>query len=79
MAQSEENNQISWFVMRDLKRPNAKMPAYKMLANKDFEVFTPMKWKLSIQGGKRIKETTPIIPDLLFVRSTRERLDPVVR
>lgn len=75
----EEENRICWFVMRDLKRPNAKLPAYKMLANEHFEVFTPMKWQLSIQRGKRIKEEVPIIPDLLFVHSTREKLDPIVR
>lgn len=75
----EEENRICWFVMRDLKRPNAKLPAYKMLANEHFEVFTPMKWQLSIKGGKRIKENVPFIPDLLFVHSTREKLDPIVR
>ncbi len=30
---------ISWFVMRDLKRPNAKLPAYKFLAEQGLEVF----------------------------------------
>ena len=26
-----QKHQKHWFVMRDLKRPNAKLPAYKML------------------------------------------------
>lgn len=79
MILSEEENQVCWFVMRDLKRSNAKLPAYKMLANEHLEVFTPMKWQLSIKGGKRIKEEVPVILDLLFVHSTREKLDPIVR
>lgn len=47
MAQSEEP--MYWFVMRDLKRPNAKEPAYKQLGELSIEVFTPLKWHLSIK------------------------------
>jgi hypothetical protein len=64
--------------MRDLKRSNAKWPAYKFLAAKEFEVFTPTKWQLTTKAGKRTREKVPIIRDLLFVHSTREELDPVV-
>ena len=35
-----------WYVMRDLKRRNAKNPAYSMLEDAGFEVFTPMKWEV---------------------------------
>lgn len=54
MAQSEEP--MHWFVMRDLKRPNAKEPAYKQLGELSIEVFTPLKWHLSIKKGKRERE-----------------------
>lgn len=67
-----------WFVMRDLKRPNAKRPAYKTLSDGHFEVFTPMKWKLATVQGKRIRKEVPVIQDLLFVHTRREDLDPVV-
>ena len=43
MATSEGEKQTCWYVMRDLKRANAKLPAYKQLLNEHFEVFTPMK------------------------------------
>ena len=33
-----------WFVMRDLKRGNAKQPAYKLLAELKIRFFTPMVW-----------------------------------
>jgi hypothetical protein len=77
-SKKEENEPKSWFVMRDLKRVNAKLPAYKLLRNSEFEVFTPMKWRLVKKNGQKIKEEIPAIPDLLFVHSTREKLDWMV-
>lgn len=67
-----------WYVMRDLKRPNAKLPAYKQLGNEHIEVFTPMKWSLKTKNGKQIREKIPFIQDLLFVHETQERLNPIV-
>ncbi len=67
-----------WFVMRDLKRANANLPAYKQLAELGFEVFTPMKWEIVIRQGKRKRVHIPFVQDLLFVHSTRSELDPVV-
>ena len=64
--------------MRDLKRPNAKLPAYKFLAEQGLEVFTPMTWHLSVRHGKRIREERPFLPDLLFVHCDRSLLDPLV-
>lgn len=68
----------AWFVMRDLKRPNAKLPAYRQLSDAGFEVFTPLMPKIMTRGTKRVKESVPVIHDLLFVNSTRSFLDPVV-
>ena len=67
-----------WYVMRDLKRANAKLPAYMMLGDMEFEVFVPMKWQLISKHGKHIRKQVPFLRDLLFVHSTREKLDPVV-
>lgn len=64
--------------MRDLKRHNAKLPAYKFLEEKQLEVFTPMKWRLVEERGKRMRKKVPVIPDLLFVHSTRRTLDEIV-
>lgn len=73
---SELNEQ--WFVMRDLKRANAKLPAYKQLTEAGFHVFTPMTTKVIEKGERRERVTVPFIQDLLFVYSCRERLDRVV-
>ena len=67
-----------WFVMRDLKRGNAKQPAYKLLDELKIRFFTPMVWKLRIRQGKRIRQQVPFIPDLLFVYDFRKVLDPIV-
>lgn len=67
-----------WFVMSDLKRCNAKQPAYKLFKDLGMEVFTPMVWKLSVKHGRRCREEVPFIQDLLFVNGTRLAVDPIV-
>lgn len=76
MNQPEEP--MHWFVMRDLKRPNAKEPAYKQLGELGIEIFTPLRWHLSIKKGKREREKVPFIQDLLFVHDTQKHLDSIV-
>ncbi len=74
----EEASQISWFVMRDLSRPNALMPAYKQLANMDVEFFTPMKTAIKVVKGKKSRVEVPVIHDLLFLHGIREALDEAI-
>lgn len=70
--------QQQWFVMRDLKRPNAKERAYQHLSNLGFEVFTPLTTRIKDIGGKRTRREEPFIADLLFVHTTKDRLDKIV-
>lgn len=67
-----------WFVMRDLTRPNAKQPVYKLLDGMNIRNFTPMVWKLMLNHGKRERRRMPFIHDLLFVYASRAELDSVV-
>ncbi len=69
---------MQWYVMRDLKRTNAREPAYKKLAELKVEVYTPMRKRLVTRGGKRVREEVPFLQDLLFVHDTRSHLDPIV-
>ena len=64
--------------MRDLKRTNAKVPAYKLLKGMKMEVFVPMKWHLVTRKGVRVREEVPLIQDLLFVHETQDNLDAIV-
>jgi len=68
-----------WFVMRDLKRANAKLPAYKLLEAARIEAFTPMKKELIATPGKKTWREVPFIRDLLFVHATPETLAPILR
>lgn len=73
------DEETRWFVMRDLKRANAKMPAYKYLAELGFDVFTPMHWVLRDGVGARKQRLyLPYIPSLLFVHSPKSALDKIV-
>lgn len=74
MCQSEE-----WFVLRDLKRSNAKNPAYKFLPSLGVETFTPMHWviKDNPRGGK-VRQHVPFMPSLLFAKSSRHNLDEII-
>jgi hypothetical protein len=78
MASQGNDEEVRWYVMRDLKRTNAKQPAYKLLKEKKMEVFVPMRWHLSIRKGVRVREEVPFIQDMLFVHETQKNLDSVV-
>lgn len=73
-----QEKDVQWFVMRDLKRANAKYPAYQMLGDMGIKVFTPMVWKLLLRHGKRIPQKMPFMQDLLFVHESYEVLTPIV-
>ncbi|CAK7005231.1 MAG: hypothetical protein PARBB_00809 [Parabacteroides distasonis] len=68
-----------WYVMRDLKRSNAKLPGYKLLEKKQIRVFTPMKWELTGKSGIQTREQVPVIKDLLFAYSSLEELAPILQ
>lgn len=74
----DSDKQVQWFVMRDLKRANAKQPAYKLFDERNIRAFTPMTWRIVVEEGKRVRKQVPFIPDLLFVHENRENLDPIV-
>ncbi len=77
---SDENPVVEkhWYALRDLKRSNALLPAYKQLSQLGIEIFTPMRWRMSIKGGKKIRQEIPVIQDLLFAYDTRQALDPII-
>lgn len=78
VSSSDNDTLVRWFVMRDLKRANARQPAYRLFDGCNVSVFTPMTWRLFTERGRRVRREVPAIPDLLFVRSCREHLDPIV-
>lgn len=75
----KDNGQAYWFVMRDLKRPNSKLPAYKQLVGESCEVFTPLKRVLKTLHGRRVRVEVPVIQDLLFVRGKEHEIEAIVK
>lgn len=70
--------ELQWFVMRDLKRSNAKNQAWQQLQEAGFEVFTPMHWVVVKNGHQTQRRQVPVIPDLLFVHTRKDILDKEV-
>lgn len=77
-GKKNDETAVRWYAMRDLKRSNAKTPAYKMLTLGGMEVFTPMKQQLVVRQGKRVRREVPFMQDLLFVHDMRCNIDPIV-
>ena len=69
------DTQPKWYVMRDLKRTNAKVSAYRYLKDMGLEVFTPLKRR---KNTRKEWEDVPLIHGLLFVHESIEKLDPIV-
>lgn len=78
MEPMQIDQEIHWYAMRDLKRRNAVLPAYKLLEQVGFDVFTPLVSQLVTQHGRCSRCEVPLMQDLLFVRGCRHALDPIV-
>lgn len=74
-----KSTEKQWFVMRDLKRRNAKSIAILELTEAGLEVFTPMTQMIMTIGRRRIRREVPVIQDLLFVHEAKQTLDPYVQ
>ena len=78
MSENSIDIEKHWYAMRDLKRSNALLPAYKQLSQAGMEVFTPMVSRVFSRNGKRIRKEVPFMQDLLFVNDVRQNLDLIV-
>lgn len=54
-----------WYALRDLSRSHSKNPAYRVLSDEGFEVFTPMTRRLFTENGRRVSREVPFMHDLL--------------
>ena len=65
-----------WFVLRATH--NRAYQAYLHLLDDGIEAYLPMKIILRTVQGKKVKSTEPLLPSLLFVYASKERLDHYV-
>jgi transcription antitermination factor NusG len=78
---SESPTERKWYVLRDLKRPNAKERAYELLPRLTegrIELYTPMDKKPVKRNGDIVYKEKPFLPDLLFVHETKRELDALI-
>lgn len=68
-----------WFVLRDLSRPNAKIPGYKLLEKEKIRVFTPMHFVIKKKGNKNTRIKEPVLRSLVFAYTRKEILDALTR
>ncbi len=68
-----------WFVLRDLSRPNANIPGYKLLEKEEIKFFTPMHFVIKKKNGKNTRIKEPVLRSLVFAYSRKELLDTLTR
>lgn len=68
-----DKKQIKWFVMRSYKNERRAIEA---LSHKTYglEHFIPMEQVIRERMGKKMICTVPVIPSLIFVRSSQEKI-----
>ncbi len=74
-----DEGKVYWLVLCDRSPVIAKQRAYQKLSDEGFEVFVPLHQKILNENGRRIRKKVPVIPDLLFVHSTKGILNPIVK
>ena len=67
-----------WYVLRDFKKRNAKLPGYKLLSECGIRIFFFLYLVVSTRHGKRIREYVPVIQSLLFAYDTKEALGTII-
>lgn len=77
-AVQDTGEHVKWYFMCDQKRRNALHPAYKMLADKGFEVFTPMITKMVVKGGQKKVMKVPLLTDILFIHGTETNINAIL-
>ncbi len=66
-----------WFAIRVTYSREMALKEY--LDQCDIESFIPMTYKDIVKGEKRIRKLVPVIHNLVFVHTTRERMDEIKR
>ncbi len=70
---------MEWYVLRDLKRHNAKKPGHKYLDENNVEVFLPTRWENTTVNGKRKRIKVPAVAGLLFAHARKTALSELLR
>ncbi len=78
-SEDKTSDKNLWFVLRDLSRPNANIPGYKLLEKEKIKFFTPMHFVIKKKGGKNTRVKEPVLRSLVFAYTRKEILDTLTR
>ena len=71
---STPNSQLlHWFAVRVSYSRELSLKA--ILDEENIESFIPMRYGIVMKGGKRVRKLVPAIHNLVFIHSTRKRID----
>ena len=78
----EEQKPDFWFVLRDMKRPNAHDSGYLSLLEMpelQGDLFIPLKQMIYNHFGKRIIKQIPLYQDLIFLHRSRPEAEAILK
>lgn len=73
MTIPSDNIKLNWYAIRVSYSRELALKA--ILDKENFENFIPMRYVIIVKGGKRMRKLAPAIHNLVFVHSTRKRID----
>ncbi|MCD8184840.1 MAG: UpxY family transcription antiterminator [Bacteroides sp.] len=69
------NSQLFWYAIRVTYSRELALKAY--LDAEGIENFIPMRYEYAVKNERRVRKLVPAIHNLVFVRSTRQRIDEI--
>lgn len=72
-SQQNKDSQLNWFAIRVSYSRELALKA--ILDDEKIENFIPMRYGYITKGGKRVRKLLPAIHNLVFIHSTRKRID----
>lgn len=68
-------NKIQWYALRITYSREIALQTY--LKEQNIENFIPMRYDYVVKNGQRVRKLVPAIHNLVFVRSTRKKIDEI--
>lgn len=69
------NKEIYWYALRITYSRELALKAY--LDQEHIENFVPMHYEYVVRNGQRIRKLVPAVHNLIFIRSTRQKIDEI--
>ena len=75
VCQSHKDCQLHWYAVRVTYSRELSLKDY--LDKENIENFIPMRYEYVIRNERRVRKLVPAIHNLVFLRSTRSRIDEI--